>query len=351
MTGAGPAAPLALTQGDPAGIGPELTLKAWHALKVKGPVFAVLGGPDLYRHMAQTCGIDTPIVEIERLCDARRVFGRALPVFAVDVADAPPVVPGEPDAGHARGTLASIEGAVTACLSGAACAVVTNPINKAALYGAGFSFPGHTEFLAALAGRLLDGPEPHPVMMLAAPALRVVPLTIHEPLRRVPGLITRELIIRTARIMDLALRTDFGLPAPRIAVAGLNPHAGEGGAIGTEDRDIILPALDDLRREGLAVAGPLPADTMFHPEARCRYDAALCMYHDQALVPLKTLDFDRGVNVTLGLPFVRTSPDHGTAYDIAGAGTARPDSLIAALHLGAELGARRSPPSPGAPSL
>jgi 4-hydroxythreonine-4-phosphate dehydrogenase len=233
--------------------------------------------------------------------------------------------------------LESIDRAVALAREGRAAVVATNPIHKANLYSAGFAFPGHTEYLAHLAGGV-----GRVVMMLASPELRVVPVTIHVPLRRVPEILTCELVEETALIVEQALRRDFGIDRPRLAVAGLNPHAGEDGALGEEDGRVIAPAVARLRERGLDARGPLPADTMFHAEARRGYDAALCMYHDQALIPLKALAFDRGVNVTLGLPFVRTSPDHGTALDIAGQGIARPESLIAAIAMAAELSGRRA---------
>jgi 4-hydroxythreonine-4-phosphate dehydrogenase len=247
------------------------------------------------------------------------------------------VVAGEPHAATAKGTIASIEKAVSLVISGEALAVVTNPIAKAVLYEAGFRFPGHTEFLAELAARATGRPVT-PVMMLSGPKLRAIPVTIHIPVRDVPAALTGELIMETCRIAHADLKQRFGIEAPRLAVAGLNPHAGEGGAIGTEDEDIIRPAIERLRDEGIDAIGPLPADTMFHDEARARYDVAICMYHDQALIPAKALGFDDSVNVTLGLPFVRTSPDHGTAFGIAGKGLAREHSLVAALKLAAQLG-------------
>jgi 4-hydroxythreonine-4-phosphate dehydrogenase len=230
----------------------------------------------------------------------------------------------------------SIERAVALVQAGEASALVTNPINKKVLHGAGFRHLGHTEFLAELAGG-----RAHPVMMLTCPELRVVPVTVHVPLGRVPGLLSRELIVSTGRIVAAALRGDYGIAHPRLALAGLNPHAGESGALGSEDEEVVVPACQELMQEGIDVTGPLPADSMFHREARDRYDAALCMYHDQALIPLKTLDFYRGVNVTLGLPFVRTSPDHGTALGIAGTGKAEPSSFIAALEEAAMIARSR----------
>jgi 4-hydroxythreonine-4-phosphate dehydrogenase len=235
--------------------------------------------------------------------------------------------------------IAAIEAATAAVAAGHASAIVTAPISKETLYATGFPFPGHTEFLAELAARHRPGQTFHPVMMLACDQLRVVPLTIHIPLQDVPGRITADLLTSTARILAADLTRYFGLARPRIAIAGLNPHAGEGGTIGREEVEVIAPAIARLRGEGLDIAGPLSADTMFHAAARARYDAAICMYHDQAHLPIKTLAFDEGVNVTLGLPFVRTSPDHGTAFDIAGTGKARPDSFIAALRLAAKMAA------------
>jgi 4-hydroxythreonine-4-phosphate dehydrogenase len=244
--------------------------------------------------------------------------------------------PGIPDSANAQGVIEAIDRAVDDCFGGKAAAVVTCPIAKKPLYDAGFRFPGHTEYLAHLASQRTGKPV-MPVMMLAGPDLRTIPVTIHIPLSQVPQALTTELIISTARITAADLRDRFGLKKPRLAISGLNPHAGEGGSMGTEDRDIVLPAVTALRAEGIDAFGPLPADTMFHPRARAGYDAALCMYHDQALIPAKALAFDEAVNVTLGLPFIRTSPDHGTAFDIAGKGIARPDSLIAALKLARQL--------------
>jgi 4-hydroxythreonine-4-phosphate dehydrogenase len=265
-----------------------------------------------------------------------------LPVLHVPGAVAS--VPGRPDARNGRAVIAAIDLAVSAVMRGDASAVVTNPIAKHVLHETGFRHPGHTEYLGALAAQHRPGRQIMPVMMLAAeePVIRVVPLTVHEPISRVPGLITAALIIETARITHTALVEQFGIAHPRIAMAGLNPHAGEHGSIGTEDRDIIAPAIAALRAEGLTVSGPHSADTLFHGSARTTYDAVIAMYHDQALIPIKTLAFDTGVNLTLGLPFVRTSPDHGTAFDIAGRGVASPSSLIAALKMAARLGAQRA---------
>lgn len=258
-----------------------------------------------------------------------------LPVLAVNAPPAPGV-PGQPDAANAPAVIAAITDAVALARTGEIAGVVTCPIAKSVLYDAGFRHPGHTEFLAELC-RDGDAPAPVPVMMLWCDALAVVPVTIHIPLADVPRRLTTDLIVETAHIVADDLRRRFGIEQPRLALAGLNPHAGEGGALGLEDAAIIAPAVAELRRRGVSARGPLPADTMFHARARASYDAALCMYHDQALIPIKTIAFDEGVNVTLGLPIVRTSPDHGTAFDIAGKGAARPDSLIAAVRLAGRL--------------
>jgi 4-hydroxythreonine-4-phosphate dehydrogenase len=319
--------PVALSCGDPAGIGPEIAVAAWRALGPRLP-FVWIGDP---RHLPD----GTPVALLGDAAEAAAAAATALPVLPV--AFAAPAVPGQPDLANAAGTVRAIERAVALVQAGAASAVCTAPISKKVLVeGAGFAHPGHTEFLAALAG--VD----RVVMMLACDALRVVPATIHIPLADVPGALTREVLEETLRITAAALIRDFGIPRPRIAVAGLNPHAGEGGLMGDEEARTIVPVLDALRAEGMDLSGPLPADTMFHPAARARYDAAVAMYHDQALIPIKTIDFAGGVNVTLGLPFVRTSPDHGTAFDIAGRGVADPTSLIAALRLAAEMAGRRA---------
>jgi 4-hydroxythreonine-4-phosphate dehydrogenase len=320
--------PLAVTMGEPAGIGGEILVAAWERLRATGPAFVALDDPDRLRRLGAV------VREVADPAEAAAVFGEALPVLPLGVAVE--AEPGRPDPRHAPAVVASIERAVALARGGAVAAVVTSPIQKSALYAAGFRFPGHTEFLAELAG---GGAVP--VMMLAGPSLRVVPLTVHVPLARVPGLLASDTIVRQARIAAEALRRDFGVARPRLAVAGLNPHAGEAGAMGEEEERVIAPALATLRADGLEVTGPLPADTMFHERARAGYDAALCMYHDQALIPVKTLHFDEAVNVTLGLPFVRTSPDHGTALDIAGRGVARPGSLVAALELAAAMARRR----------
>lgn len=310
--------PLAMTCGDPSGIGPEIAVKAWQMLRASLP-FCWIGDP---RHLPP----GTPTALIDSPAHAIAASADALPVLAHRFADT--ATPGQPAPGNAAGVVAVIDRAVALAQAGGAAGVVTCPIHKKALQdGAGFAFPGHTEYLAHLAG--VD----RVVMMLACDGLRVVPVTIHIALDRVAGALTADLLADTIRITHAGLIRDFGLSAPRLAVAGLNPHAGEGGAMGRAEIDLIAPVLDDLRVQGLAITGPHSADTMFHAAARTRYDAAICMYHDQALIPIKTIDFAGGVNVTLGLPFVRTSPDHGTAYDIAGQGVADPSSLIAALRM------------------
>ncbi|HEX2552941.1 MAG TPA: 4-hydroxythreonine-4-phosphate dehydrogenase PdxA [Microvirga sp.] len=330
--------PLVLTQGDPAGIGPELALRAWMGRgEADLPPFAVIGDPSLLRGLARRLGWDVPVAEVAAPAEATGSFGRALPV--IPLAHATGAEPGRPDPGTAAGTIEAIETAVRLVRAGTASALVTNPIAKHVLYQAGFSHPGHTEFLAALAAEPGATP-PHPVMMLWSESLAVVPVTVHIPLARVPEALTRELVVATGRIVARDLRERFGIPIPRLAFAGLNPHAGENGTMGLEDREVVAPAIAQLQAEGIAAEGPHPADTLFHARARRRYDAVLAMYHDQALIPIKTIAFDEAVNVTLGLPFVRTSPDHGTAFDIAGRGIARPDSLIAALRLAQRLGAR-----------
>jgi 4-hydroxythreonine-4-phosphate dehydrogenase len=292
-----------------------------------------VGDPGHLARVVGTFGWSVPIVPVEPH-QIPSVFPNSLPVVPLSI----PVFtePGRPDSSNAPSVIESIETAVRLVRAGSAAAVVTNPIAKHVLYEAGFPHPGHTEFLAALAGD--GGTTYHPVMMLWSEQLAVVPVTVHIPLANVPSALTTDLIVLTGRIVARALQERFGIANPRLALAGLNPHAGENGTMGTEDSTVIAPAIEILRAEGIDVAGPLPADTMFHARARSRYDAALAMYHDQALIPIKTIAFDEAVNVTLGLPFVRTSPDHGTAFDIAGKGIARPDSLMAALKLAARLG-------------
>ncbi len=323
--------PLAMTMGDPAGIGPELALAAWVHRTPSAP-FMLFAAPGVLAAAAKRAGVNAPIIEIDP-AGARAAFANGLPV--VPLRNPAEDAPGHPSAANAAATLESIERAVEAVRHGEARAVVTNPIAKATLYQAGFKYPGHTEYLGALAEGW--GAPAFPVMMIWSETLKVVPVTIHIPLAEAPRALTAELIVRTARIVARDLSARFRVLRPRLAVAGLNPHAGEGGAMGREEITIIKPAIEALKAEGIDVVGPLPADTMFHPKARARYDVALTMYHDQGLIPVKTLAFDEGVNVTLGLPFVRTSPDHGTAFDIAGQGLANPASLIAALKLADRL--------------
>src|SRR5690242_8928688 len=329
------ALPLAVTMGEPAGIGGEIALKAWLERRNGLPPFYVIAEPDRLALLARQLGWPVPIRLIDAADRALSVFEDALPV--VPVGQPVRAEPGRPDPGDAPAILGAIEAAVGDVRGGRAAALVTNPIHKESLYRAGFHHPGHTEYLAELAGG-----DRVPIMMLVCPGLRVVPVTIHLALRRAIDALTAAAIVEAGRITAAALRRDFGLAAPVVAVAGLNPHAGEGGSLGREEIEIIEPAVAQLRAGGIDARGPLPPDTMFHAEARSAYDAALCMHHDQALIPIKTIDFHGGVNVTLGLPFVRTSPDHGTALAIAGRGTARADSLIAALRLAAEMAARRS---------
>ncbi|WP_045836210.1 4-hydroxythreonine-4-phosphate dehydrogenase PdxA [Hyphomicrobium sp. 99] len=333
--------PLALTMGDAAGIGPELSLQAWKdRFTDRLPAFVLYADIELMRAAARAAGIDDKvIVPVTDISAAADVFRDSLPVLSIPLAE--PAKPGSPSVRNGPATISAIRSAVADVAAGHASAVVTNPIAKSVLYGAGFEFPGHTEYLGALAAEFWPGEPSEPVMMLASSKLRVVPLTIHVPLKDVPALLTADKIIKTARIMAASLRRDFGIENPRIAVAGLNPHAGEDGALGSEDAEIIRPAIEALRAEGLDVTGPHAADTMFHDAARKTYDAALAMYHDQGLIPIKTLAFDEGVNATIGLPFVRTSPDHGTAFAIAGKGVASATSLKAALKLAGEMVARR----------
>jgi 4-hydroxythreonine-4-phosphate dehydrogenase len=330
--------PLALTMGDPAGIGLDITLMAWLQRDAERlPPFVFLGDSALLAARARLLGLTAPLAAIGAPEEAAQAFAGALPVLPGPLPVE--IVPGAPSSSAAAAVTASIEQAVALTLAGRAAAVVTNPIAKHVLAKAGFPHPGHTEFLGALARA--QGLSATPVMMLCGAGLRVVPVTIHIALADVPAALTTELIVRTAHTAVAGLRRYFGIPAPRLALTGLNPHAGESGMLGHEDQAVIVPAIEALARDGLAVTGPHPADTLFHARARQGYDAALAMYHDQALIPLKTLAFDEGVNVTLGLPFIRTSPDHGTAFDIAGTGKARPDSLIAALRL-AETMARHA---------
>ena len=314
--------PIAVSMGDPGGIGLDVLLLAWNGrAAAELPDLVFHGAPAALAERAAQLGIDASGVAVQ-------------PVSAPVSARC-----GEPDKANAAVIIESIDNAVSAVMAGDCGAVVTLPIAKKPLYEAGFTHPGHTEYLAELAQRHTGQPV-RPVMMIAGPDLRTVPVTIHIPLSQVMTDLTTDLIVETARITAADLARHFGIARPRLAVAGLNPHAGEGGTMGTEDEALIAPAIRQLQAEGIDAFGPLPADTMFHARARAGYDAALCMYHDQALIPAKTLAFDDGVNVTLGLPFIRTSPDHGTAFDIAGTGKARPDSFIAALRLAADMAER-----------
>lgn len=326
--------PLAVTMGEPAGIGGELSLKLWLARRPGDRPFLVLDEPSRLEALARHLDLDVPVMEIARPADAATVFQTALPVLPVHLRA--PVRAGHPDPANAAATLEAIERAVRLTLAGEAAGVVTNPIQKKTLQDAGFRHPGHTEFLAELAGGV------QVAMMLACAELRVVPVTIHLSLAEAVRTLDADDIVRAGRIAAAGLKALFGIVHPRLAVAGLNPHAGEQGAMGDEEIRIIAPAIAALRAEGLEVRGPAPADTLFHPAARATYDAALCMYHDQALIPIKTIDFSGGVNVTLGLPFVRTSPDHGTALDIAGTGRADPASLIAAVAMADDMARRRA---------
>jgi 4-hydroxythreonine-4-phosphate dehydrogenase len=326
--------------GDPAGIGIEIAAKAWRVRHERRLApFVLYADPAAVEDLTAASGIAVPVEAIETASEAWRIFPSRLPVRPIALAGAPR--PGSPDPANAPAVIAAIERAVADVAAGRAAAVVTNPIAKSVLRSAGFAHPGHTEFLAELARRHWPAAPVHAVMMLAAEELRVVPATVHIPLADVPAALSNELLVEVIATTWRALVADFGISAPRIVVAGLNPHAGESGTMGREEQTILAPALAELACRGMAVSGPHPADTLFHAERRASYDAAVCMYHDQALIPLKTLAFDRGVNVTLGLPFVRTSPDHGTAFDIAGKGCASAESLIAALRLAGEIADHR----------
>jgi 4-hydroxythreonine-4-phosphate dehydrogenase len=330
-----PSLPLALTMGEPAGIGPDVTLAAWTRRAEFGlPPFYCLGDPSLYLDRARQIGLSLPI-ETVAPGDAVAIFGRALPVVPLNAATVIATA-GQPSPANAQAVIEAIARGVGDIRAGLAGAVVTCPISKKTLFDAGFRHPGHTEFLGTLSSTWTGQPA-HPVMMLAGPELKTVPVTIHIPLHDVAAALTTEAIVDTARIVADELRRRFAIRSPRLAVAGLNPHAGENGAFGDEDERIIRPAVAALRAEGIDARGPLSSDAMFHAKARATYDAAICMYHDQALIPAKTINFTETVNVTLGLAFIRTSPDHGTAFDIAGSGKADPSSLAAALRLAAEL--------------
>jgi len=328
--------PLALTLGEPAGIGPDITFQAWRArAELDLPPFYLIADPAFVTRRARHMALDVPVAAVEPAA-AAGAFRGALPV--VDVGVPVSAQPGRPDQSSAPAAIAAIRRAVADIGQGAASAIVTNPVAKNVLYRSGFAEPGHTEYLARLSAEA-TGVAAHPVMMLWSPELAVVPVTIHLPLKDIFARLTGELVVETGRIVARDLRARFGIARPRLAVAGLNPHAGEDGALGDEDLTVVRPAVEQLRAEGIDARGPLPADSMFHAAARASYDAALAMYHDQALIPIKTLAFDHAVNVTLGLPFVRTSPDHGTAFDIAGSGRADPSSLVAAIRLAARLAA------------
>ena len=340
---AGPPRPLALSLGDPAGIGPEITVKAWRALRDTGPVFMIVGD---YDAVVAAAGVDRSltIARVGGPDEATLVFSRAVPVL--DIPLNAPVVAGKPSSSYAGAVIRWIETGVGLTLSGAVSGLVTAPIAKAPLYDAGFKFAGHTEFLAELtAGAPYDGAR-GPVMMLTAKDLRVVLCTIHLSLAQAVASLSTERIVQTGLVTAQALQRDYGVARPRLALAALNPHAGEGGALGREEIDIINPAAQTLRGLGVACADAKPADTLFHQDVRSAYDAVICLYHDQALIPIKTIDFWGGVNVTLGLPIVRTSPDHGAGFDIAGRGLARPESLIAALRAAANIAARRETARP-----
>jgi 4-hydroxythreonine-4-phosphate dehydrogenase len=329
--------PVALTVGEPAGIGPDVTLMAWRDRRRNGILpFYAIGDPALLHERAQRLKLDIPVTEVTP-ATAGATFDRALPVVPLGIKAT--AAAGQPDASSGPAAIAAIRVAVADALAGRCAAIVTNPVAKNVLYGAGFTNPGHTEFLAKLASEA-TGSTCHPVMMLWSRDLAVIPVTIHIPLKDVPSRLTTALIVETGRIAARDIRTRFGIAKPRLTVSGLNPHAGESGALGDEERTIIVPAVAQLAADGIDVRGPLPADTMFHAAARAHYDVALCMYHDQALIPIKMHAFDSAVNVTLGLPFVRTSPDHGTAFDIAGTGRANPSSLIAALALAHRIAAK-----------
>lgn len=330
---------LALTIGEPAGIGCDIALAAWATRRERElPPFYLIADPDHVAARAQQISLPVLLDTVTPEQAASR-FDTALPV--VPLTERATAAPGHPDGTSAAVSLASIRRGVRDVVDRRASAIVTNPIAKAVLYRAGFTDPGHTEYLARLAHEMM-GVTATPVMMLWCPDLAVVPVTIHVPLRAVPELLTTDLIVETGRIVAQDLMQRFGIAVPRLTISGLNPHAGEDGLIGDEETRVIRPAIDRLAELGIAVRGPLPADTLFHAAARRTYDAALCMFHDQALVAIKTLAFDEAVNVTLGLPFVRTSPDHGTAFDIAGTGRANPESLIASLKLAAQLAAHET---------
>ena len=334
-------APIVVSMGDPAGVGPEIILKAWHGLRHHPMEFAAIGEFDVFAKSAEALGMPGPI-PIDAPARAADHFAECLPVLGTEAALTDPVVAGQPNPAHAAAAKAAIEAGVRYCLGGEASALVTAPIAKSVMYAAGFSFPGHTEFLADLTAHVpQDGPR-GPAMMLSGGGLRVVLVTIHEPLKRAITLINEERIRHIARLTHHALKRDYGIARPRLALAGLNPHAGEDGSLGDEEIRILNPAAARLRAEGIEISDARPPDTLFHEDARKTYDAVVCLYHDQGLIPVKTLDFHGGVNVTLGLPIIRTSPDHGTAFDIAGTGQARPDSLLAAIREAKAIASHRT---------
>ncbi len=335
--------PLALTMGEPAGVGGEIAIKAWAVRREVGvPPFFLIDDPGRLQDLAGKIGVPAAVRPIVGPDEAPEMFGYALPVLPVlPGALSRAVTPGQPDPLTAPAVVASIDRAVDLVLGGQAAAVVTNPIQKVTLYRGGFTYPGHTEYLAARSG--VDGADGGgTAMMLITGDLRVVPVTIHLPLKDAIAALTTEAIVRCGRLTAQSLARDFGIATPSVAIAALNPHAGEAGALGREEAEIIEPAVAQLAADGIAATGPWPADTLFHAAARARHDAVVCMYHDQALIPIKTIDFHHGVNITLGLPFVRTSPDHGTALDIAGTGRANPSSLIAALKAASAIASRHA---------
>lgn len=332
--------PVAVTMGDPAGIGGEISMMTWRDHRDALPPFYLLDDPDRLARLAQATGVSCPIAEITHPAEAVEAGVNALPVLRLSA----PVraLPGDDSTADGPMVIESIDRAIDASLDGTAAGMATNPIQKSRLYDAGFTAPGHTEYLGQRAG--LAHP---PVMLLAGPNLKVVPVTIHLSVKDAVAALTKDEIVRTLKTTIASLKSDFGIAAPRVAVSGLNPHAGESGHMGREEIDIIAPAIAEAADNGAEIRGPLAGDTMFHPAARATYDVAVCMYHDQALIPMKTLDFDNGVNVSVGLPFVRTSPDHGTAYNIAGSATANPTSLVSAIRMAGEIAACRASTQPG----
>ncbi len=331
------AAPLALTMGEPAGIGGEIALKAWLGRRHYDlPPFFVIDDPARLERLARGFGLEVPVQVVDGPEESASAFDRALPVVALELAAEP--CPGRPDAANARPVIQSIDRGAALALAGRAAGLVTNPIHKRTLYEVGFTHPGHTEYLAHLAGAAAG----EVAMMLLCPGLRTVPVTVHMPLKQALAALSSEAIVACGAVTAAALEHDFGIVKPRLAVAGLNPHAGEDGFLGGEENKLIAPAVDELRDRGIDASGPFPADSLFHEAARQRYDAAICMYHDQALIPLKTIDFHHGVNVTLGLPLVRTSPDHGAALGLAGSGQASEASLVAAIQTAAAIARRRA---------